>query len=51
MPAAVMFAPHQYGQILLSDVGIFLWLAVVATFIYYKGFFDVFRVYLVPYVW
>ncbi|KAI0917431.1 hypothetical protein AcW1_007372 [Taiwanofungus camphoratus] len=50
-PSAVMFAPHHRDQIIISDVGIVLWLAAVITSIYYRGFAEVFRVYLVPYLW
>jgi omega-6 fatty acid desaturase / acyl-lipid omega-6 desaturase (Delta-12 desaturase) len=50
-PNAVMFKPHQRDQIIMSDVGIFLWLAAVAGSIYYFGFATVFRLYLVPYLW
>ena len=46
-----MFAPHQYGSIIISDIGILLWLAGVAGSIYKFGFSDVFRLYLVPYLW
>lgn len=50
-PTAVMFAPHQYNQIVLSDIGVALWLAAITTWIYYRGFAEVFRLYLVPYLW
>jgi len=50
-PSAVMFAPHQYSQIILSDIGVILWLAAIFTWSYYKGFAEVFRLYLVPYLW
>jgi omega-6 fatty acid desaturase (delta-12 desaturase) len=50
-PDAPMFSPHQYGQVIISNVGVFLWLISVAVSIYYKGFLDVFRIYLVPYLW
>ncbi|PCH40283.1 delta12-fatty acid desaturase [Wolfiporia cocos MD-104 SS10] len=50
-PSAVMFAPHHRDQILISDLGIVFWLAAVITAIYYRGFAEVFRVYLVPYLW
>lgn len=46
-----MFGPHQYGSIIISDIGILLWLAGVAGSIYTFGFSDVFRLYLVPYLW
>ncbi|KAF8558310.1 hypothetical protein OG21DRAFT_1595455 [Imleria badia] len=50
-PNAVMFAPHQYGSVIISDIGILLWLAGVAGSIYKFGFSDVFRLYFVPYLW
>jgi omega-6 fatty acid desaturase / acyl-lipid omega-6 desaturase (Delta-12 desaturase) len=50
-PNAVMFAPHQFGQIILSDVGILLWLGALTAWIYQSGFSQVFRLYLVPYLW
>ena len=46
-----MFAPHQFGQIILSDVGILLWLGALTAWIYQSGFSQVFRLYLVPYLW
>ncbi|KAI9465606.1 fatty acid desaturase-domain-containing protein [Lactarius psammicola] len=50
-PEAVMFAPHQFGQVILSDVGILLWLGTLATWTYQSGFSQVLRLYLVPYLW
>jgi len=51
VPSAVMFSPHHYGQIIMSDLGIIIWMAVVGTWIYQKGFTEVFRLYLQPYLW
>ncbi|KAF7314197.1 Oleoyl phosphatidylcholine desaturase [Mycena kentingensis (nom. inval.)] len=50
-PSAVMFAPHHYWQIVVSDVGIFLWMAAIAASIHVYGFSTVFVVYLMPYLW
>ncbi|THV05284.1 delta 12-fatty acid desaturase [Dendrothele bispora CBS 962.96] len=50
-PTAVMFSPHHFSQIIMSDIGIFIWLAGIGGWIYYKGFLEVFRLYLVPYLW
>ncbi|TFY65402.1 hypothetical protein EVJ58_g1994 [Rhodofomes roseus] len=50
-PDATMFAPHHRDQILISDVGIALWLGAVCWAVYTYGFFEVFRVYLMPYLW
>ncbi len=50
-PEAVMFAPHQFGQIILSDIGILLWLGTLAAWTYQSGFLQVLRLYLVPYLW
>ena len=46
-----MFGPHQYGQIIMSNLGVLLWIGSIAVGIYYKGFLEVFRTYLVPYLW
>lgn len=46
-----MFAPHQHDAVILSDVGILLWLGAIALSIYTYGFTTVFRLYLVPYLW
>ncbi|KAI0081548.1 delta-12 fatty acid desaturase [Panus rudis PR-1116 ss-1] len=50
-PKAVMFSPHHFGQIVVSDIGIFIWLGAVIYSIRTFGFFEVFRTYLVPYLW
>lgn len=50
-PEAVMFGPHQFGQIILSDIGVFLWLGTLAAWAYQSGFSQVLRLYLVPYLW
>ncbi|KAI0726295.1 delta12-fatty acid desaturase [Fomitopsis betulina] len=50
-PNAVMFAPHHRNQILISGLGIAIWLAAVCWASFTYGFLDVFRVYLVPYLW
>ncbi|EPQ54534.1 delta-12 fatty acid desaturase protein [Gloeophyllum trabeum ATCC 11539] len=50
-PNAVMFKPHQRGQIVLSDIGIVLWLGGVISASSYYGFANVLRLYLVPYLW
>lgn len=46
-----MFRPNQYNQIVVSDIGIFLWLAGMITFGYYKGLLELLRVYFIPYLW
>jgi omega-6 fatty acid desaturase (delta-12 desaturase) len=50
-PNAVMFNDNQRGQIILSDIGVVLWLAAICYSINLFGFFEVFRLYLVPYLW
>ncbi|EEB94115.1 hypothetical protein MPER_07124, partial [Moniliophthora perniciosa FA553] len=50
-PNAVMFTPKQWSQVILSDIGVFLWLGGIFTWTYYRGFAEVFRLYLVPYLW
>lgn len=50
-PSAPMFAPHHFGQIILSDVGVIFWALAVGVSIYHFGLSTVFRVYLAPYLW
>ncbi|KAK2465236.1 hypothetical protein APHAL10511_002590 [Amanita phalloides] len=46
-----MFLPHHRNQVLISTIGILLWLTGISTWIYQSGFQEVFKVYLVPYLW
>lgn len=50
-PSAVMFAPHHYSQVVWSDIGVVVWLGSVIFSITQFGLLEVFRVYLVPYLW
>lgn len=50
-PTSVIFAPHQYTDIVLSDIGVALWIGGIAAWAYTRGFSEVFRLYLVPYIW
>jgi omega-6 fatty acid desaturase (delta-12 desaturase) len=49
--SAPMFSPHHHAQVLISTLGIAFWLTGVFTWVYYKGFWEVFKLYLVPYLW
>jgi len=51
IPSSVMFNPDQWGQIIISDIGVVLWLAAIFYSINTFGFFEVFRLYLIPYLW
>ena len=46
-----MFSPNQWGQIIISDIGVLFWAAALYYSINRFGFFEVFRTYLVPYLW
>ncbi len=50
-PNAVIFAPHQFRQIVLSDIGCAIWLGAIIASVYTWDFVTVFRVYLAPYLW
>lgn len=50
-PSAPLFSPHQFGQILLSDIGIFLWLGAIIAWSYYRGVWEMFTLYFIPYLW
>ncbi|KAI0635275.1 fatty acid desaturase-domain-containing protein [Trametes polyzona] len=50
-PSSVMFRPEQRFWIIVSNVGLILWVLAIAVSIRHWGFFEVFRTYLVPYLW
>jgi len=50
-PRAAMFDERHYGQIIISDIGILLWIAGIAYSISEFGFANVLRLYLIPYLW
>ncbi|CAK5270618.1 unnamed protein product [Mycena citricolor] len=50
-PKAIMFAPHQYTDIVVSDIGVLLWVAGLFFATRAYGFGTVMRVYGVPYLW
>ena len=50
-PKAEMYTSNQFWQIIISDIGVFIWLGAIIASIYHFGFQTVFRVYLVPYLW
>ncbi|KAJ6492980.1 fatty acid desaturase-domain-containing protein [Mycena sanguinolenta] len=50
-PSSAIFAPHQHSEIVLSDLGIFIWLGLIVFSCFHWSFLTVFRVYLVPYIW
>ncbi|PPQ91693.1 hypothetical protein CVT25_012906 [Psilocybe cyanescens] len=50
-PNSPMFMAHHYSQVIMSTVGILIWLACIGVSIHYKGFLQVFRSYLLPYLW
>ncbi|KZT42629.1 delta-12 fatty acid desaturase protein [Sistotremastrum suecicum HHB10207 ss-3] len=51
VPKAPLYAPHQTGQVLISDLGILIWLGTLAAWAYTRGFAEMFRIYFVPYLW
>jgi len=51
IPSEPLFAPHQFGQVLVSDLGIFIWLAALVGWSMTRGTAEMLRVYLVPYLW
>jgi omega-6 fatty acid desaturase (delta-12 desaturase) len=50
-PKAAIFSPHHHNQIVLSDVGILIWVTVIIVASYRLSFPEVFKVYLTPYLW
>jgi len=50
-PNGPLYAPHQANSVYISDLGIFCWIAGLVAFVYLRGFAEMFRFYLVPYLW
>ena len=50
-PKAVIYAPHHFMQVVVSDIGVFIWAAIVGYAISKFGFATVFRLYGLPYLW
>ena len=47
----MIFSPKQRMQIVVSDIGIFIWAAALCYSVGKFGFLDVFKTYLAPYLW
>ncbi|KAG8984565.1 hypothetical protein FRB90_005225 [Tulasnella sp. 427] len=50
-PKGPLFAPHQFTDIIISDIGVFIWMACLAYAFKTYGFLNVFRIYFLPYLW
>ncbi|KAI0360573.1 hypothetical protein OH77DRAFT_1470649 [Trametes cingulata] len=50
-PSSVMFRPEQRNAIIVSNIGLLLWILAIVASTARWGFFEVFRTYLVPYFW
>lgn len=46
-----MFSPHHFLDVVVSDIGVALWLVGLIAATYAYGFRSVFIVYIVPYLW
>jgi omega-6 fatty acid desaturase (delta-12 desaturase) len=51
LPSSVIFAPHQYNQVVISDVGVLIWLGALIYWSITRGFLEMARIYGVPYLW
>lgn len=50
MPSSVIFRPSQYWDIIISDIGIVAMFALLGTWVYYRGFREMFVLYFLPYL-
>ena len=50
-PSSVIFAAHQSSQIIISDVGVLLWIGALVYWSITRGFLEMARIYGVPYLW
>ncbi|KAI9063527.1 hypothetical protein FKP32DRAFT_1611689 [Trametes sanguinea] len=50
-PSATIFRPDQRTQVVISNIGILMWMGAILASISHWGFFNVLTTYLVPYLW
>lgn len=50
-PSAVMFKPHQFWQVVWSNIGIAIWIGGLTAWASQRGFWEVLTLYIVPYLW
>jgi len=50
-PNSIMYRPHHFWQIIMSDVGIVLAFAALGFWTYMRGFTEVAVIYGIPYLW
>ncbi|KAJ3006036.1 hypothetical protein NUW54_g4085 [Trametes sanguinea] len=50
-PSATIFRPDQRTQVVISNIGILMWMGAILASISHWGFFNVLKTYLVPYLW
>src|SRR5258706_9124109 len=50
-PSSAIFAPHQHNQIIISDIGILLWIGALVYWSITRGFLEMARIYGLPYLW
>jgi len=51
IPGAPLFKPHERWLILVSDLGIAIWLGALIYWSFSRSFLEMFRIYFVPYLW
>ncbi|KLO14847.1 delta-12 fatty acid desaturase [Schizopora paradoxa] len=51
VPGQPLFKPHEFSQIIISVVGVALWVAGLAYWVHARGFADMFLTYFIPYLW
>ncbi|KAH7097686.1 delta12-fatty acid desaturase [Auriculariales sp. MPI-PUGE-AT-0066] len=51
VPKAPLFAQHQFWDIIISDIGLLLWVGILVWWSVQRGAGEMLRVYFVPYLW
>ncbi|EJD40469.1 delta12-fatty acid desaturase [Auricularia subglabra TFB-10046 SS5] len=50
-PRPPLYAPHQFWQIIASDIGVAIWLGAVVYWSWTRSFGEMMRIYGLPYLW
>jgi len=49
-PSSIIFRPDHWAQVIWSDIGLFLVLSALGTWTYFRGFQEVFVLYVIPWL-
>jgi len=49
--ATALYKPAEFRQIIISDIGVLLWVCAIVAWAYTRGLYEAMSLYFVPYLW